>query len=589
VLDNVGDPDQVVPLLPHGTNAHRMVITSRDSMARLPGARLLDLHILDTDAAVHLLRTSLRRRGPTDRRITDDLGAAARLVELCGRLPLAVQIVAALLADEPDRPLTGMVADLTDERRRLYALDYDGRWAVRAAFELSHRRLHPATAELFALLAAIPGPDVGLTVAAAVADRDLTATRAGLRALCRAHLLDQQPTPPGHEHEQPGQSGKGPRWRMHDLIRLYAAEHLTPDQHNAGFTRVLAHYQHTAYLADRRFTALPADQDQVPVGFATPQEATAWVVQERAGLVAAIVRAAATHPQNAAKLASDLAPILVRARLLTDWVIVSSTAVQVADALDRWSAADAWNCYGQALQAVRRFDEAITAQELARDISREVEDREGEGIAWTNLGNALRAVRRFDEAITAHEQAGDISREAGDRHREGTTWHNLGDTLGEVWRFDEAITAHERARDIFREAGDRHREAGTWDSLGFSLGEALRFNEAITAHERAVELYREVKDRHSEAGAWDNLGFVLQAVGRFDEAITAYEQSIAIRADLDDQYRQAQTLAKLGIVHVKRDDTDQAQRVWVEAIDFFTAVGEVPPLARRPTIMADRS
>lgn len=118
VLDNVGDPDQVAALLPHATGGHRALVTSRDSMARLLGARLLDLHVLDPDAAVHLLDTGLRRRDPADRRVTGDPGAAGQLVELCGRLPLAVQIVAALLADEPDRPLTGMVADLTDEQHR---------------------------------------------------------------------------------------------------------------------------------------------------------------------------------------------------------------------------------------------------------------------------------------------------------------------------------------------------------------------------------------------------------------------------------------------------------------------------------------
>ena len=176
-----------------------MLITSRDTLAALPQARLLDLHVLDPAAAVELLAVGLRRRHPTDapgQRPTPT--RRDRLVELCGRLPLAVQIVAALLADEPDRPLAELVAELADESHRLRGLDYDGRWAVRAAFDLSYRRLDPATAELFALLAAAPGPDVGLGVAAARRrPRPNRSARAGLRGLCRAHLLDQLPAPPG--------------------------------------------------------------------------------------------------------------------------------------------------------------------------------------------------------------------------------------------------------------------------------------------------------------------------------------------------------------------------------------------------------
>ncbi len=84
-----------------------------DHLPRHPGplthARLLDLHVLEPPATVELLATGLRRRRPDDKRVTAGPTAATGLVELCGRLPLAVQIVAALLGDEPDRPLEEMV------------------------------------------------------------------------------------------------------------------------------------------------------------------------------------------------------------------------------------------------------------------------------------------------------------------------------------------------------------------------------------------------------------------------------------------------------------------------------------------------
>jgi len=80
-----------------------------------------------------------------------------------------------------------------------------------------------------------------------------------------------------------------------------------------------------------------------------------------AGLVAAAVRAADTHPQDTVGLAADLAPILNRARLLADGVIIASAAVHAADVLGSRSAAGAWGNLGLALQGVRRLDEAITA------------------------------------------------------------------------------------------------------------------------------------------------------------------------------------------------------------------------------------
>jgi tetratricopeptide (TPR) repeat protein len=611
----VADPDQVTAVLPRGVGGHRALITSRNTLAALPEARLLDLHVLDPAAAVELLALGLRRRHPADTRVVADPAAAARLVELCGWLPLAVQIVAALLGDEPDRPLADLAAELADEGHRLRALDYGGRWAVRAAFDLSYRRLDPATAHLFRLLAAAPGPDVGLGVAAVLADQPEPATRAGLRRLCRAHLLDQLPAPPG----LPGPPGQESRWRMHDLIRLYAAEQLTPDQRAAAFTRVLDHYRRTADLAQRRFTALPAVAAAVPVGFDTPAQAMAWVLAERAGLISHITQATDTRPTDAVWLAADLAPFLERARLLADWVTIATAAVQ-ASRDDRTLAAASWNNLGAALRQVRRFEEAITAHQRAGELFRETGDRHGEAMAWNNLGLALRQVRRFEEAITAHQRAGELFRETEDRHGEGTAWNNLGLALVEARRFEEAITAHYGAVEIFRETGDRHGEAMAWNNLGLALQQVRQFEEATTAHQRAVEIFRETGDRHGEAMAWNNLGNVLRQVrrfeeaitalerggrlyretgdrhgegtawnnlgnalvevGRFEEAITAFERDVVICAELGDHYGQARTLANLGQLHAYLDDPHRARRAWTDAAALFTAAGAEDDAAR---------
>ncbi|MFI6396240.1 hypothetical protein [Nonomuraea sp. NPDC050540] len=54
-----------------------------------------------------------------DRRVEAEPDIAAEVVRLGGWLPLAVQIIAALLAAEPDRPLSAMAAELADAGERL--------------------------------------------------------------------------------------------------------------------------------------------------------------------------------------------------------------------------------------------------------------------------------------------------------------------------------------------------------------------------------------------------------------------------------------------------------------------------------------
>ena len=99
VADNASAEAQVRPLLP-GPGPHRVIVTSRHTLAGL-GARLLDVTVLDQAAAVALLDGALQAARPGDDRISGDPAAAGRLAEVCGGLPLALQITAALLVADP--------------------------------------------------------------------------------------------------------------------------------------------------------------------------------------------------------------------------------------------------------------------------------------------------------------------------------------------------------------------------------------------------------------------------------------------------------------------------------------------------------
>ena len=122
-----------------------------------------------------LLDAALRAARPDDDRISGDPAAAARLAGVCGGLPLALQITAALLAADPALTRRGAGRMSWPMRsRRLEALRYDDGGgtsapSVAAAFELSYRQLDEDAARLFRLLPVNPGPDVSTAAAAALA------------------------------------------------------------------------------------------------------------------------------------------------------------------------------------------------------------------------------------------------------------------------------------------------------------------------------------------------------------------------------------------------------------------------------------
>ena len=72
IADNASSEAQVRPLLP-GAGPHKVLVTSRHTLAGLD-ARLVDVTVLDEDAAVDLLDAALRAARPEDDRITGDRG-----------------------------------------------------------------------------------------------------------------------------------------------------------------------------------------------------------------------------------------------------------------------------------------------------------------------------------------------------------------------------------------------------------------------------------------------------------------------------------------------------------------------------------
>jgi transcriptional regulator with XRE-family HTH domain len=220
VLDNAHAAAQVRPMLP-GDPGCLVLVTSRNGLSGLiarDGAHRVELGVLPPGEAIELLR---RTAGHT--RIAAEPDAAVALAEACGRLPLALRIVAAHLGERPNQSIGGHVSELR-AAPGLAALELhgDADASARAAFALSYQDQPPAVRRMFRLLALAPGPDVGVDVAAALAGAAATDAVRLLEELVSAHLV---------------QRSESDRYGQHDLLRRYSGELVRaeePDAEPAG-------------------------------------------------------------------------------------------------------------------------------------------------------------------------------------------------------------------------------------------------------------------------------------------------------------------------------------------------------------------
>src|SRR5262249_17312993 len=191
VLDNARDVAQVRPLLP-GCSGCLVVATSRSDMIGLvvgEGALPVELEPLD-DADEHLLLRRIVGRG----RVAAHASATAALVEACGRLPLALTIVAAQAAARPEVGLAALAADVRNAGGRLAALETgDAATSIRAVFSWSYRNLGEPAARLFRLLGLHPGVDLAPAAAASLLGADVVHAGRALSELARVHMATAQP------------------------------------------------------------------------------------------------------------------------------------------------------------------------------------------------------------------------------------------------------------------------------------------------------------------------------------------------------------------------------------------------------------
>ncbi|MFI5708395.1 ATP-binding protein [Kribbella sp. NPDC051620] len=283
ILDTAATADQVRPLLP-GSPSCATIVTSRERLPGLmvrEGAHPLLLDAMAESEAGELLRTVLGNA-----RVDEDRTAAAEIISLCGRLPLALRVAGASISLGDYRTLRQAADELgSPDRLERLSLPGDPTSSVLPAFELSIARLPGELKEFFCRLGLLPGSIFGTNAAAS-----LTATSADLadRQLQRLVALNLV------------QSRADGRFALHDLVKLFAQRCAAVDE--AALRRVLDYYLQSADEANRQLRPSrvrspidPALDGVIVESFATPETALQWCTDELPAIADAVDVAAAAN------------------------------------------------------------------------------------------------------------------------------------------------------------------------------------------------------------------------------------------------------------------------------------------------------
>jgi tetratricopeptide (TPR) repeat protein len=512
LLDDARDAAQVRPLLPGGAHCLALV-TSRWLLTELPAAEAYPLGALTDDDAVELLRTAAGdgRTATADRptatatgdgRVAAEPEAVARVVRLCGGLPLALRIAGGRLRARPGWTVADLAARLEDERRRLDELRL-GDLAVRSSFETSYTELSTVDRLVFRRAGAHPGAEFGGTAAAALAGLDDTTVTDALERLVDAHLVE---------------SRTAGRYRLHDLLRLFAAERLvaeeTPGDRQAALVR----------LADR-----------LAVEARTAADGDAWIARE-GDAVPAVVHAAVEAGGYAAA-----------------WALATAAGPLMGRSADHPLRLALWNDARRAARALG--DEPGEARALR-----------GTAHAYRNAGDVARAVEPAAEAVA-------IVARLGDRRAEAESRRVYGEALRDLSRYEEALTELEQARALYRELGPAGEEVATLTAIGTLHNQFWQPERAVPCMERAVALLPQTSSETPVHGwALLGLGVAYKLVGQEGEAWPLVERALAVFRRQQDRYGEGYGLRERANLAERAGRSREAARDHVAALALFQSI-----------------
>lgn len=546
VLDNAASEEQVRPLLP-AAGMSRALVTSRRLLAGLEGVRRLGLGPLSLADSMRLLTGILGERA-----VSDEESALTRLAELCGGLPLALQIIGNRLASRPAWDAAELAGRLADEESRLDQFKA-GDLRIANAFGMSYEQLSESARRVFRRLAVIPGRDFDAALAAVAGSMPIEDAWTALDDLVDLGLL---------------QDSTAGRYRFHDLVRLFARDRFKEEESPAGAQAVTGTVTswllRMATMAGRWFEpgyGRPNRPDPDLAALASAEEADWWLRVNLDTWVGAMRTATSSSQEHS---------------------LVLDCAESMHWFSERWVHSPHWHeVFALGAQAAAALgDLAQQATQLNY-------------LAWVHSvppADPRSALRYADEALELATRSDATAQVA---------WA-LEYTAGALLlleRPEKALVFSSRAAETFKSIGDTDCYVQCLANVAHCLRSQGRYAEALEQYRTGLALMDDERSgmtpsvaNHSRPFALIRIGQCLGHLGRRAEAITTLGEAISLLDALQvSDFRHAGALEELATLLAEEGRPEESRLTYVRAAQVFESIGDTEAHRRCHVLATARS
>ncbi|MBQ1083385.1 tetratricopeptide repeat protein [Nocardiopsis sp. B62] len=603
ILDNARSYAQVSPLLPSSSGC-LVLITSRNDLAGLNGARYLPLSMLSETAAIEFLTLVLG-----EERVRKSLDHAVQVVRTCGGMPLALRVIAGRMLSRPRWTFEHVARRLSDQNRMLRELQVDGR-SVEAAIGLSYWSLGPDQRRAFLFLGLAVGRTLDLQGAAALLGSELEDADDLLQELVSVCLIEEP---------------RGDVYRFHDLLaefaRQRAEQELSASEASDARLRQAEYFMTTAQQAadllgprahggsdgggGSRYRWTMTERSEAEAWFEVHQDNIADVVDFYASqgngedawrMADAVWRFYALRGQMGLLLSSHEKALAISrrqgnqrgsavtliglgiahymtSRFDTALELLKEAHVVLARIGDRRGVVRALANLGLVYERLGRIHESaeclngvLEQAVLLKDQRLEALQRGNLGVLYLELGDHSKALEMGEQVFSMGEKDELKGARAHSMRIIGEARTGLGDVEG-------ALQALRSALELTRELGLRGKEVYVHNSFGTAYRVAGRWDEAIRAHKDALELAETRESHNGSAEILADLGITYAAASRHEEAAETLTQALVNASERGERYTEARAALGLGRLPAPVVDAERARSLLTDALHAFEEMG----------------
>jgi tetratricopeptide (TPR) repeat protein len=526
LLDNAADADQVKPLVPPSNCL--LLLTSRKRF-NLPWLESRSLDCLPPIKSKELLLKLAPRLE----------GQVTTAAELCGHMPLALEVFAGVVNDKNLYPVPELLNRLRSRQEQLAPVD--------AAFQVSYEML-PVNLRLRWCQLSVFLASFDIRAASAVwgninyasnSERSVIVqaasqaeTRAELQTLVTASLVEW--------------SEATHRLRLHDLVRQFGDSKLSDED------RTAIRYRHAAHFCE--------------------------VLREAARLYSAggegIRRGLAIFDTELSDIGSGHRWVVEN--FLNPNFGASDPRLKKAVAV----ACSAYFCVGSSVLELRLhprsriigLDAALRAARVIGDLAAEGSHLGNLGVAHAQMGESRKAIEFFTQRLATARKLGDGDGECN--------------AIGNLANVHDMLGEHEAARRLCeeelvlrRKRGDRRGESQSLGSLGLVHAALGEYDKAVELYDQQIRIAREVEDLHNESIGLGNLGNAHRRLGHLEKATQCYERELSISRQLRDVRGEGNALTGLADVLATHGNPKKAVELYERSIVCKQEVGDMRGIA----------